>query len=1832
MKTEAVAKNYDDKHLVNLAKYQKAIQNIFDKMCEEAAALGISTGFENGNGEGFTWDKYPKARKKFTDLMWRIRKDMEAVITDGVAEEWKMSNAKNDELVDSLIGNVGLTLAQIEDLEPRRLEGMQAFQARKVRGLGLSDRVWNITSLAEAQISEAIEQNLAKGTPAQKLSQAVRQNLKEPDMMYRRYWHKIKKADGTEKIVRVWHKREVDADGNVHFVEHPLEAVGKGVYRSAYKNAMRLARTETNMAYHKADSNYFASSDIILGIEIKLSNNHTTTFGEGKETKELVDICNELQGKYPRWFDFTGWHPNCRCVAMPIVPDRKEMREYLKKIANGEDVSNWKWTGEVTNMPQNFRNWCANNEDRLARMQKRGTLPYFIRENISKGFKFGYDVDIDDAMKWSPYDFEYNEDYDMLMMTEVVTPSGELQTPKEVMENTEDMIQAMLDKDMAQYAEAIQKNLEELAKAIGQKRGLSMSWEEANTSKENPHYHDKVQRYELDEKGDFIWVKKGRGYGAKETKEYEDHKQWTVNCQTCTVIHELRRRGFNVEACGNKRGSVYRVYQKKGVGSKREGYRIGKWLNEDGTPAKPFYASQWARDNGKTITSKSDVWDFFHAMMKNTGRYEIYVDWNGDNGAHVFCAEKTADGKIHFFDPQSGKEGKALIEKYLADASERLGTFGVVRTDNKLVNTKLAETFIPIGELSIELPNKPNKSDIYKAQGEARHAARTPERVAEIKAFYRAWMGRYYKKKAAERRAARSQENIEEITEFWRKKKAEGDIRRRQERWNAAKEKRVAARTQEYIDDVSKRAGERQDKIRISKIKINLAQSEWEGVKDWLPDNPLDAIKDPEWHLYDQADKADKLFAQVQIIKKNKPDYDTAAAYKSSIGKYDTMLEAAKQNIIHGDGSDAKAIFHQLDIARSMEALYVDMVAYAKAHPSKQAGKQTKIEKAMAEAEAYIADGDFYNAKIKVEEAKKTRDINEASNAAKAAKRKAEEEARKKAEEEAKKKAEEGKKAFDEAKDADELFDVYLGDNCPKMLKDKATYKKSVARETYTSQEYIDNKDEIEKKLKDFFDNVDYCHNVYGFLLDIKAPFKQHRYSGTVKNGEGIYINRGISTNLTLDEVGKQVWNDPNWSYKGESYNEGRRTYGHWAYGLRKQKRGYVPEDEWLENNEYYNCGTPVPKGDLQAAYESGLKGGAFGYGDCQIILRKDRVVATWTFGNSLGEDTIPSLVNEPKVCSIDAKRFVHWKDTEYRDPNRMIEDSWESYIEMQYLPLRKEGYVSPKDFQSITFTKGNPEGIISKDAIDLWYEYGVDLYYVENGKVKLYKKGKPQITQEEAKVKLEKMKSVTDAWLNDPGSVESKDLSLADVAKLLKGKDYVAAYEEVEKVKKEIEKINKRRDAVRALVPDVDKWNKQFTMDEIEKAHKAIKGFKDWFETKYTYRGVEAKEIAKLQKEMDKAQSDEAKAKYKTWQISRDAYKRMRDEKIYQYRRTSIEDNIARLKAYKTKDKNFLGMVKDIEDLASKGAWGDVEELITSAKNEMLILQQNSGEHVLKLGESSLVRFSNEEFTQAKRDAAKWFKDDDVKKAYKAADDYMWKNCKELWAKLTDEEKHILWLYTDGSKYINDEMLGAYSLVCQSPIDGTLRNGFADANVLTSIIEKAPTLKEAMWMQSGKSLGAFKGIFGVDIEKVSDLSSLVGMEGYNSIFMSCHAAANGYFVKGGSTGTSNPVVLSVYMPKGTKGAYLEPIASYGDSLRWKDGLDFTGNKRRCDPSDQVEYLLQRGAKFKITKAYYKDGKYYVDVDLIEQASVSALDESQMEKNLPTGYRRIRKSRKPTLM
>ena len=153
---------------------------------------------------------------------------------------------------------------------------------------------------------------------AQQLSKDVRQCLQQPDKLFRR--------------VR-------DKNGNLQLSKaaklyHP----GRGVYRSSAQNAMRLARTEINMAYRQAEYLRWQQLDFVVGFRVCLSNNHTIKDSKGHPIP-LEDICDELAGDYPKTFKFVGWHPNCRCYVVPIMSDydeyNKERAGRLKAIIQG---------------------------------------------------------------------------------------------------------------------------------------------------------------------------------------------------------------------------------------------------------------------------------------------------------------------------------------------------------------------------------------------------------------------------------------------------------------------------------------------------------------------------------------------------------------------------------------------------------------------------------------------------------------------------------------------------------------------------------------------------------------------------------------------------------------------------------------------------------------------------------------------------------------------------------------------------------------------------------------------------------------------------------------------------------------------------------------------------------------------------------------------------------------------------------------------------------------------------------------------------------------------------------------------------------------------------------------------------------------------------------------------------------------------------------------------------------------------------------------------------------------------------------------------------------
>ena len=281
-----------------------------------------------------------------TNLSYSIEDNIKKSQKDG----WTYANDKNDALVAAIMQYTSLSKDQVRQYSHHNMEALAAFQKRKIAGMNLSEKVWRMTEQFKGELEMALDQGIGEGQSATQLQKTLRKYL-------------VNGKDGTNKLFR----RVRDKHGNLVLSKnaknyHP----GAGIYRSSYKNAMRLATTENNAAYRTADHARQVRLDFILGIEIRLSNNHTIN------GKPFVDMCDELVGIYPVEFMFTGWHPHCRCWTITILPTISQL------MAHKEGAP---WPGKINDVPDSFKNYIQSNMDRILDSQNKGTVPYFIKNN-----------------------------------------------------------------------------------------------------------------------------------------------------------------------------------------------------------------------------------------------------------------------------------------------------------------------------------------------------------------------------------------------------------------------------------------------------------------------------------------------------------------------------------------------------------------------------------------------------------------------------------------------------------------------------------------------------------------------------------------------------------------------------------------------------------------------------------------------------------------------------------------------------------------------------------------------------------------------------------------------------------------------------------------------------------------------------------------------------------------------------------------------------------------------------------------------------------------------------------------------------------------------------------------------------------------------------------------------------------------------------------------------------------------------------------------------------------------------------------------------------------
>ena len=351
------------------AVYNKRLGRLYSDYVKKLTSLGYGEDVLEDDAL-FNFDNFPQLKARLNDIFNDYYQNSllcyKSGITDGVALAYN-----HDEMV---IG--GYSVLTDKAIRVARDTAAATFIVNRLKtknGLNLAQTVWNYCQQTKSEFEMAMSNTIAdgikKGSSAEEVGKSIRKYLNDPDMMYRRY-HTIKvQKNGKKKDVVTWRRRRI-IDGKVRFIEEPLEKVGMGVYRSARKNALRVARTEINAAYHKARNERWQNEPFVIGQYIHVSPQHN-----------IDDICNDLEGRYPKDYVWISWHPQCICTSDPITIQGDEKKEFYKRLMAGEDMSNYVSPFVVLTMPEKYNQYIKDNSESIVKAGMRGKLAWHLQDN-----------------------------------------------------------------------------------------------------------------------------------------------------------------------------------------------------------------------------------------------------------------------------------------------------------------------------------------------------------------------------------------------------------------------------------------------------------------------------------------------------------------------------------------------------------------------------------------------------------------------------------------------------------------------------------------------------------------------------------------------------------------------------------------------------------------------------------------------------------------------------------------------------------------------------------------------------------------------------------------------------------------------------------------------------------------------------------------------------------------------------------------------------------------------------------------------------------------------------------------------------------------------------------------------------------------------------------------------------------------------------------------------------------------------------------------------------------------------------------------------------------
>lgn len=689
--------SYDAAHYRQTEQYTQAVDALFDRATNEIARAAAKGKYDPD--KPFSFDDYPSVKAVMQSVTKQLASRITTVIESGSKKQWLFACSKNDGFISSILDTSKLSKARLKKMQDQNLDALKTFQGRKVEGMNLSQRVWKYVGQYREQLESAIDAGLGEGRSAAQLSRDVRQNLRDPNRLFRR--------------VR-------DKRGNLVLSKaakafHP----GRGVYRSSAKNAARLTRSEINMAYRESDYLRWQSLDFVVGFEVKRSNH---------EPLCDCDICEKLKGRYPKHFKFKGWHPQCMCYAVPILMDEETFDENelgdLKAALRGTQYKRLEAKNVVVDVPDGFKEWVKEHEEAQANWS---STPYFIKDNfkdgkLSKGLKF-------DTQQIDPVQRQLDQLKPQIssirtlcnewgLNTFILDDAIQNRNPSGVV-NAISILQGRVNVEMQEYnnfiadatktiKEARKHNVDvsDMLNGIAAITGNKQEWSLNKTSykdalddlkkriqnaideaqKSKPDENSIIGKYDNSRADNEDEIEKSFGMHKTAAMNHDDANElkgnpnytlgggYRINCQSCVVAYEMRRRGYDVEANQNTKRKGNIPYELSYATEKA-------WLDDNGNIPKKQRAGGRYLDGYKIKNKTLKVMlSEFENLTSTPGRYHIDFGWKGSRSGHIITMERFKDGTMRVYDPQCGK----VISDFKTYAKRISLVYGinVLRVDN----------------------------------------------------------------------------------------------------------------------------------------------------------------------------------------------------------------------------------------------------------------------------------------------------------------------------------------------------------------------------------------------------------------------------------------------------------------------------------------------------------------------------------------------------------------------------------------------------------------------------------------------------------------------------------------------------------------------------------------------------------------------------------------------------------------------------------------------------------------------------------------------------------------------------------------------------------------------------------------------------------------------------------------------------------------------------------------------------------------------------------------------------------------------------------------------